>query len=128
MCFCFSLADFFSFSSRWLFLILGERTCLFQSPKVASTPTAFRNTAKAVPIYSISCSHSSRKVNSHGNPNPMLLPIYIVLLGSELINKLCNPAKPVCLVSAKHLFLRKYILTALYNFQIWYNLSYIKSS
>lgn len=99
MCFCFSLADFFSLSCGWLLLTLWETTCLFQSPKVASTPTAFRNTAKAVPIYSMSCSQSSRKVNSHGDPNPTLLSVYIVLLGSELINKLCNPEKPVCLVS-----------------------------
>lgn len=101
----------------WLFAVAADiyflffKTCLFQSPKVVSTLTAFRNTAKVVPNYSMSCFHSSRKVNSHRDPNPMLLPIYIVLLGSELINKLCNPEKPVSLglVITTIFFLRKEI-------------------
>lgn len=122
MCFCISLADFFALAADVYFLFF--KTCLFQSPKVASTLTAFRNTAKAVPNYSMSCSHSSWKVNSHRDPNPMLLPIYIVLLGSELINKLCNPEKPVSLVlvTTATFFLRKQILTALYSFQLWHYL------
>ena len=89
---------FFSFTCRWVLLILRERTCLLQSLNVASTPTAFRNTTKAVPIYSVMLSLFSRKVNSLWDPNSLLLPIYIVLLGSELINKSCSPEKPVCSV------------------------------
>lgn len=100
MCFCFSLADFFfSFSCRCLLFILKDGICLFQSSKVIPTLIDFRNTVREVPIYSMSCPHSSRKVNSHREPDPLLLPIYIVLLGSELINKLCNPEKSVCLGS-----------------------------
>lgn len=50
----------------------------------------------------------------------MLLPIYIVLLGSELINKLCNPEKPVRLVSV--------IITTLFSWENEFLQHYIASN